>query len=106
MLFCRVTGNWRPIIKAAICNDHLIIYLRKEGLEPSRLSAPPPQDGASASSATSAYALLAGIGLLRLIENIAGSSGGGRSLLRRLSGHGRWRRRCLGRPASEVLNNS
>src|SRR5712664_3847328 len=30
------------------------ILVRKEGFEPSRLTAPPPQDGASASSATSA----------------------------------------------------
>src|SRR5580658_5902571 len=29
--------------------------VRKEGFEPSRLAAPPPQDGASASSATSAW---------------------------------------------------
>ena len=29
--------------------------MRKEGFEPSRLTAPPPQDGASASSATSAW---------------------------------------------------
>jgi hypothetical protein len=35
----------------------IYFHLRKEGLEPSRLSAPPPQDGASASSATSAKEL-------------------------------------------------
>ena len=36
-------------------NFVLANLVRKEGFEPSRLAAPPPQDGASASSATSAW---------------------------------------------------